>query len=320
MKSWGLAAGFVVLWSSGFIGAELGTEAAPAVTLLAWRALVAAAVLVAWRSLRPRRRGEWLGRVGRPRLDRGDIGWVGVVGLLSQAGFLAGVVFAVELGVPPGTVALIAALQPLAASIAAQPVLGERATGRQWAGLLVGLAGVALVVSGDMTAAEAAPMWAYALPFAAMSSLVAGTLVERRTQVNVDVVDSVTVQSVVAALVFVPLAGGVGSLAPPVDPVFWVAVVWTVVLSHLGGYVFYWLNLRRGGVARLGALLYLTPGATTVWALAMFGQAVTTLVIIGMFVCLVSLALVFSSRGAAESTGSAKSAAVSTVRCGTLSN
>ncbi|MCX6491653.1 MAG: EamA family transporter, partial [Rhodococcus sp.] len=38
----------VILWSSGFIGAEFGTAEAPAHTLLAWRYLVAVVLLVAW--------------------------------------------------------------------------------------------------------------------------------------------------------------------------------------------------------------------------------------------------------------------------------
>ena len=52
------AAGLVVFWSSGFIGSRLGTEYAPADTLLAWRYLIAAAILlpiVAPRLLRVRR-------------------------------------------------------------------------------------------------------------------------------------------------------------------------------------------------------------------------------------------------------------------------
>src|SRR5689334_11530897 len=50
----------VVLWSSGFIGAELGTRQAPASALLAWRYLVAGGILVAlcaWRRERIDRSG-----------------------------------------------------------------------------------------------------------------------------------------------------------------------------------------------------------------------------------------------------------------------
>src|SRR5215207_11056425 len=50
---------------------------------------------------------------------------------------------------------------------------------QQWAGLAVGIVGVALVVGGDVRVAEA-PLWAYAMPFGGMAGLVAATLVERK--------------------------------------------------------------------------------------------------------------------------------------------
>ncbi|GAA4621982.1 hypothetical protein GCM10023196_012350 [Actinoallomurus vinaceus] len=40
-----LAAGFVLCWSSGFIGAKLGTGTASAVTILTWRFIPLAVVL-----------------------------------------------------------------------------------------------------------------------------------------------------------------------------------------------------------------------------------------------------------------------------------
>ena len=84
-----------------------------------------------------------------------------------------------EFGVSAGTTALIAALQPLMAAALAGPVLGEYVGRQQWAGLAVGIVGVALVVGGDVRVAEA-PLWAYAMPFAGMAGLVAATLVERK--------------------------------------------------------------------------------------------------------------------------------------------
>src|SRR5690349_6842033 len=53
------ATSLVVMWSSGFIGAELGTRFAPAETLLGWRYVAAAVILGAWaasRGIRPDRR------------------------------------------------------------------------------------------------------------------------------------------------------------------------------------------------------------------------------------------------------------------------
>src|ERR671911_2137178 len=168
-KSRGFAeVGFVVMWSSGFIGARLGTPEADTPTLMTWRFLLAAGLLLVGAFLLQRRLP-----------DLRDIAVQSVVGLLAQGVYLTGVVGAVEFGVTAGTSALVAALQPLLAAALAGPVLGERVSRQQWAGLAVGLVGVALVVGGDVRVAEA-PLWAYAMPFAGMAGLVAATLVERR--------------------------------------------------------------------------------------------------------------------------------------------
>ena len=65
-----LAAGFVVLWSSGFIGAKLGTPNGDAYSMLMWRFLLAAALLLAWRVLRRGRRRRLSAR--RDRRPGGD--------------------------------------------------------------------------------------------------------------------------------------------------------------------------------------------------------------------------------------------------------
>ena len=161
--------GFVVMWSSGFIGARLGTPEASTPTLMAWRFLLAAGLLLVGAFLLQRR---------LPGLR--EIAVQSVVGLLAQGVYLTGVVGAVEFGVTAGTSALVAALQPLLAATLAGPVLNERVSRQQWAGLAVGLVGVALVVGGYAGAGGEAPLWAYAMPFVGMAGLVAATLVERK--------------------------------------------------------------------------------------------------------------------------------------------
>ncbi|CAL9390887.1 hypothetical protein SUDANB121_01262 [Nocardiopsis dassonvillei] len=333
-----LAAGLVVMWSSGFVGAELGTRYAPAETLLAWRFLAVAGPLAAWglwtrlrpRDTRPRRapRGgprcvrpeeagppdgsprdgrlpggasgspreedprSRAGRSARGRMTGRDAAGHAVLGALAQAGYLYGVYAAAGAGVAAGTVALIAALQPLAATALAVPLLGERVRPRQVAGLAVGLAGVALVVGADLRAPGAAPWWAYALPLGAMLSLVAATLLERRLRPGGTPVQALAVQCCVSAVLFTALAAGTGRLVPPADPGFWVAVAWVVVLSTLGGYGLYWAGLARFGVARVSALLYLTPPTTLLWSLLMFGEPVGAGALAGMAVCAVAVALV----------------------------
>ena len=271
-------AGFVVMWSSGFIGASLGTPEAGTPTLMVWRFLLAGGLLLVGILLLRRR---W------PGLR--EIAVQGVVGLLAQGVYLTGVVGAVEFGVTAGTTALIAALQPLLAAALAGPVLGERVDRRQWAGLAVGLLGVALVVGGDVRVAEA-PLWAYAMPFVGMAGLVAATLVERREYLRgsgletpMDVV--LGIQCTASALLFAALAPFWGGLEPAGGLLFWGAVTWFVVFSTFGGYGFYWLNLKLSSVARVSSLIYLTPPTTMVWAYLMFGEPVGLLAVVGLVIC-----------------------------------
>ncbi len=275
-------AGFVVMWSSGFIGASLGTPEAATPTLMVWRFLFATGLLLVGILLLRRR---W------PGLR--EIAVQGVVGLLAQGVYLTGVVGAVEFGVTAGTTALIAALQPLMAAALAGPVLGEYVGRRQWAGLAVGLVGVALVVGGDVRVAEA-PLWAYAMPFAGMAGLVAATLVERKEYLRksgretsgvapMDVV--LGIQCAASALLFAALAPFWGGLEPAGGLLFWGAVAWFVVFSTFGGYGFYWLNLKLSSVARVSSLIYLTPPTTMVWAYLMFGERVGLLAVVGLVIC-----------------------------------
>lgn len=267
------------MWSSGFIGARLGTEEAATLTLLMWRFDLIGAVLLLWLAAK------------RSRLSRRELILQVVIGLLSQGVYLAGTVLSIELGVAVGTAALVAALQPIAAGALAGPVLGERVSARQWLGLGLGLAGVGLVVGGDI-GVGGAPAWAYLLPFAGMAGLVAATLLERRAALDTPLLDGLAVQCAVSAVLFTALALAAGQAAPPSGGGFWAAVAWVIVLSTLGGYGLYWLNLRRGSVTRVSSLIYLTAPTTLIWGVLMFGDPIAALGLAGLGVCVVAVLLV----------------------------
>lgn len=89
-----------------------------------------------------------------------------------------------------------------------------------------------------------------------------------------------------------------GDAAPPADGHFWLAVGWVIVLSTVGGYGLYWLNLERGSVTRVSSLLYLTPPTTMVWAFLMFGETIGALAAGGLGVCIAAVLLVRTSESA----------------------
>lgn len=279
------AIGLVVFWSSGFVGADLGTREASPLTLLAWRYLAAAALALTLLAALRARRGR------PPRVGRAPLRPAVVAGLLCQAGYVGGVVGGVALGVDAGTAALVAALQPLVVTALAHAAGGERATAGQRLGLLLGTVGVVLVVLGDLGGGDAPP-WAYLLPAGGMLSLSVGTVLDRRGPGGGGLVAELATQTVVAAVALVGVATVAGALAPPDgDLVFWVAVAWVVLLSTVGGYGCYFVVLRQGGPRTVSVLLYLTPPVTALWAWLQLGQAPGLLAIPGAALCALAVRL-----------------------------
>lgn len=250
----------VVLWSSGFVGAQLGARQASTLTLLTWRYLVSTTILLL------------VCLAVRPAVVRGEVWRQVALGLLCQIGYLLPVYLGVGHGVRGGTVSLIAAVQPLLVAVASGPLLGERTSVRQRAGLVIGFVGVLLVVGGDLRGGHA-PWWAYLLPIAGVISLAAGTMLGRAWRTGSFLL-SLTVQTATAAATMLVLSTLTGRLLPPVTAGFGVAVGWVAVLSGLGGYGAYLIVLRSQGATAVSSWLYLTPPVTMLWTWLMFGDKI----------------------------------------------
>jgi drug/metabolite transporter (DMT)-like permease len=273
----------VVMWSSGFVGATFAAPVAPATTTLLWRYVVAAPLMVVVvLALRRRYGARYLRREA-------------VLGALGQAGYLYGVFRAVEEGLPAGTAALLASLQPALVAVVMSG-FGRGGGRRQAAGLAVGFAGVALAVGPDALtgsgAGAAGALWAVLGMLSLSAAAVLGDLWPPPAGEEHDVLDSLAVQSVVTLGFFVVVALASGQAAPPADPTFWLAIAWLVGLAFLGGYGMYLYVQRTRGPVAVSTWLYLTPAVSAAWAWAMFGQELPLLTVAGFVVSLAGVLVV----------------------------
>lgn len=271
---------FVLLWSTGFIGAKFGLPYAEPLTFLLWRfalvtALMAAVALAV--------RAPW------PTSPR-EVGHIAVGGLLVHAGYLGGVFSAIENGVPAGVVALIAALQPLLTAVAAGPVLGERVSPRQWAGLGLGLAGVTLVVAEKI---EPGAAFGAGLGFAffAVLSITAGTLYQKRHAAGMDLRSGAVIQYAAAGAAMALLAPAVESMAVDWTGEFIFALGWLTLVLSVGAISLLYRLIRVGSAARVASLFYLVPPSTAVIAYLLFGETFGLLALAGMAVTVAGVAL-----------------------------
>ena len=128
---------FVLLWSTGFIGAKYGLPFADPFIFLSVRVLIAALILFAIAAVMKSPIA-----IGTSAITRSS-----VIGFFLHACYLGGVFYSISKGLPAGVAAVVTSLQPVLVSILAVKVLGEPLKLKQVVGLILGLIGVVLVLA-----------------------------------------------------------------------------------------------------------------------------------------------------------------------------
>ncbi len=268
---------FVLLWSTGFIGAKFGLPYAEPLTFLSTRYVLVIALMTL---LALAMRAPW------PASPR-EAFHIGVTGLLVHALYLGGVFMSIHRGLPAGVSALVVGMQPLLTAAAAGLLLGERVSRWQWLGLAMGFAGVGLVVGSKATIdaaalAELGHMLAPAL--AALVGITAGTLYQKRFCPRFDLRTGSVVQFVPSLAVTALLASQTETMEIAWDGEFVFALLWLVLVLSLGAISLLNLLIRSGSAVNVASLFYLTPPTTALIAWAMFGETLSALAIAGMVI------------------------------------
>jgi len=285
---------FVLLWSTGFIGARLVLPHSEPLTFLALRFAITTVLFLPI---------VWIGRARWPT-RAALVGHAAVTGVLLHGGYLGGVFVAIEWGLPAGLAALIAGLQPLLTAIAAGPVLGERVSARQWAGLGLALAGVVMVL-GDKLAPQGAALFqgfgvdAVASACLAVLAITAGTLYQKRFAAGLDPRTGAVVQFGAAGVVMLALALATGeSMAIDWTQEFVFGLAWLVVVLSIGAVTLLMLLIRMGEAARVASLFYLVPPVTALLAWLLFDERLGPLALVGMAVVVAGVVLASRRRAA----------------------
>ncbi|MDR0225313.1 MAG: DMT family transporter [Burkholderiaceae bacterium] len=278
---------FVLLWSTGFIGAKFGLPYAEPLTFLTLRYVAVIALMAPVALLL---RAPW------PRSARQCL-HIAVSGLFVHGVYLAGVFTAIGHGLPSGITALVVGLQPLITALVAGLLLGEAVRPRQWAGLALGFAGVALVVAGKIASVPAHALWAMLLPaVVALAGITAGTLYQKRFCPSFDLRTGSLIQYLPCLAVTAALAWATESMEIRWTGDFLFALAWLVLVLSVGAVSLLNLLIRRGGAVNVASLFYLTPPATALIAWAMFGETLGGPALAGMALAAAGVWLARQSR------------------------
>ena len=281
-RTWfiGGAALFIFFWASGFVAAKYGFPYAEPFTFLAIRFAIASATLIPLCLI-------W--RVRWPQSAR-EYGHVIAAGLMVQSCYLVGVYYGIYLGVSTGIIALIAGLQPLITGALAGPFLAERVSRRQWLGLVLGFAGLGMVVA-DRTALGDAALWGLSFGVLGLVSITLGTLYQKRFCAAYDIRSSVTLQNIVSGMVMGGLALSFESMSVAWTGEFLFALLWSAFGLSVIAIMLYYTLVRHGAAAKVTSMIYLSPPTTAVMGYFAFNETLGALALAGMAVAVGGVAL-----------------------------
>jgi len=278
------------VWGSTFLAIRVGVREVPPFLLAAMRFVVAGGVLYGWLIVRGERSPS-----GRQ--------WLSAV-LLAVVIFVMdyGLLFWAEQRVPSGLAAVMLATIPSFMTLSEIIFLRtRRLTIRLALALLIGLAGVAVLVShaGSLGGAPVDRAGAVALMIAAVSWSVAAALTRRLPLPSSKVMSSGIQMLAGGVLLFLPSAaiGEFRQFHPrSVSPQAWFALLYLIVAGSIVAFTAYVWLIHHESPTKVGTYAYVNPVVAVLLGYFVGGESLGARTILGTLFVLISVVVITTSQ------------------------
>ncbi|MEE9309872.1 MAG: DMT family transporter [Cocleimonas sp.] len=282
---------FVLLWSTGFVGAKFGLPYAEPFTFLMWRMVFVVPLFLLLVVI-----------LRRKKISLFDASIQGLIGLLIHGVYLGGVFAAIDANMPTGLTALIVSLNPLLLAVFSGMVLNTTINKREWFGLSLGFSGVVIVLYGasswEGTITTKGIIWL----IVALPAIVAGTLLQKRYAQNVDIITGSSYQYGAALLLFALL-----SFTTEVGIVDWnitfvATLAWLIIVLSVIAILLLLYMIRHGEATRVASYFYLVPPFAAFHGWLLFDEQWSWMTVAGAVMVIGALAMNRPSQSTKKST------------------
>jgi drug/metabolite transporter (DMT)-like permease len=280
-----------VIWGSTYLAIAVAVETMPPFLMAAVRFLIAGGVLFAWTRVRDRGgRGE--------RLTARQLGASALVGTLLLLGGNGLVSWGEQQGVASGLAALLVASTPLWMALLGRVLFRERLSALSLAGVLLGFAGVAVLVqvggaaggnpAGAIAILVAAFLWGLGSVWSQHLPLPKDPL----TSTGLEMLTGGTVILGVSLVLGEPFAFDMGAVSAR----SWFGLAYLITAGSLVAYTAYTWLLANVRTDLVGTYAYVNPLVAVLLGWAVLAEPVTVTTLVGGGIVVLSVALVVLAR------------------------
>jgi drug/metabolite transporter (DMT)-like permease len=279
-----------IVWGTTYLAIRVGVEEVPPFLLAAMRFLIAGGVIYGWMIARGERSPtarQWLG--------------ASVIGIMIFV-LDYGVLFWAEERVPSGVTAIMMATIPVFTALSEIIILRtQKLTARLTLALLIGIGGVAVLISRSLHLAGAPvdTMGALALIFASISWSIASILT-RKLPLPPSKVMSSGAQMLSGGIFLALTAAALGEFHNfhplSVSRAAWLALLYLIVAGSIIAYTAYVWLIHHESPTKVGTYAYVNPVVAVLVGYFMGGEALGVRTILGTLFVLTSVVVITSTR------------------------
>ena len=272
-----------LIWGGSFFLTGVAVKGLPVLTLVAVRVAVAALVL-------------WAVVLARgTRIPRAPAVWVMflVMGALNNAVPFMLIAWG-QRSIPSGLASILNATTPLFTVLVSAALLAdERASLQKLAGVLMGLAGVAVMMGLDTIAGHGhALLPQLAVLGAALSYAFAGAYGRRFGRMGLDPILAAAGMVTGSSVMMIPAALALDGWPQGVAATYWLAAITIGVVGTGLAYVMYFRILARAGATNISLVTFLVPVSAILLGWLFLGEVLGPAHAIGMAMIALGLALI----------------------------
>ena len=281
-----------LLFGSGFPAVKTGLSFIPPLLFAATRSYLASAVLLVYVGVTTE---YWYPR------SRRDLTAVFAGGLFLVGG--TGIGFVAQQFITAGVAAIIFSLAPIITAVLAWPLLpAERLAGRDYAGVLLGFVGIAVVIRPDPASLLDPELVGKLLFFGALVIVELGAVLIRRSRTSMPIPALTGWMMLLGGTVHIVIAFAVGESIASIQPtpLAVAMVIYLSVFIGVFGLVAYLVLMGEVGPLKANLTTYLTPIVALAIGVVLLGESVQLLTLVGFGIIVAGFVLLESREISAE--------------------